>query len=122
MLPRADPQRFVGRHRQLVALTEALETRSRLVTLYGPSGVGKSRLAAERLRGVADERRTAAVDLEDVGTLGDALGLIASALEAPAAAADPVHVLAERLRELGPLTLVFDHVDGVSSELAGPLS
>ncbi len=122
MLPRADPQRFVGRHRQLVALTEALEARSRLVTLHGPSGVGKSRLAAEHLRGVAEERRTAAVDLEDVTALGDALALIASALEAPAAAADPVHVLAERLRELGPLTLVFDHVDGVSGELAGPLS
>src|SRR5688572_26769708 len=123
MLPLADPQRFIGRHRQLVALNEALETRSRLVTLHGPSGVGKSRLAAEHLLGVANDRRTKAVHLEDARTLRDALALIASALEAPAAAGpDPVDVLADRLRELGPLTLVLDHVDDVSAELAGPLS
>jgi hypothetical protein len=123
MLPLADPQRFIGRHRQLVALNEALETRSRLVTLHGPSGVGKSRLAAEHLLCVANDRRTKAVHLEDAHTLRDALALIASALEAPAAAGpDPVDVLAERLRELGPLTLVLDHVDEVSAELAGPLS
>jgi tetratricopeptide (TPR) repeat protein len=123
MLPLADPQRFVGRHRQLVALSEALEARSRLVTLHGPSGVGKSRLAAEHLKAVANDRRTIAVHLEDARSLSDALALMASALEAPAAAGpDPAHVLADRLRELGPLTLVLDHIDGVSAELAGPIS
>lgn len=41
----AEPNRFVGRDDELTALTGALGT-SRLVTVVGPAGVGKSRLAS----------------------------------------------------------------------------
>ena len=47
---------FVGRHRELAELDAAL-SRSRLVTLTGPGGAGKTRLAIELGRCRAEDRR-----------------------------------------------------------------
>jgi hypothetical protein len=47
---------FVGRHRELAGLDAAL-SRSRLVTLTGPGGAGKTRLAIELGRRRAEDRR-----------------------------------------------------------------
>ncbi|MFD7033987.1 AAA family ATPase, partial [Streptomyces sp. NPDC059917] len=46
--PQGGPASFVGRHRELAALERALGVH-RLVTLTGPGGVGKSRLARQVL-------------------------------------------------------------------------
>ncbi len=123
MLPLADPHRFVGRHRDLVSLNEAFESRSRLITLHGGAGVGKSRMASEHLHAVTADRRAIAVDLEHCRSLPDALALLASRIGAPPATGrDPSHVLGEALRELGPTTLVLDAVDGVHEVLRSVLS
>src|SRR5260370_35980414 len=50
----AEVTRFIGRQRELAQIRKALE-RSRLVTLRGAGGVGKTRLA---LRAAADLRRS----------------------------------------------------------------
>ena len=81
--PPAEVTSFVGRQRELDSVHEALTT-SRLVTLTGAGGVGKSRLAlrvAQRHRRVfADAVRL--VELADLrepsllaSTVADALGL-----------------------------------------------
>ncbi|MBM3271419.1 MAG: tetratricopeptide repeat protein [Candidatus Sericytochromatia bacterium] len=51
----AHPASFVGRHPELAALGEILDTGSRLITVLGPGGMGKTRLAS----------RFAATRLED---------------------------------------------------------
>jgi tetratricopeptide (TPR) repeat protein len=118
MLPLADPQRFIGRHRQLVALAEAFEARSRWLTLLGPSGVGKSRLASEHLSAARDARRVLWVELSEIEELISALALIASRIGAPPAThRGPEQVIGEALRELGPATLVLDGVDGLVTAL-----
>ncbi len=123
MLPLADPQRFVGRHRNLVGLAEAFESRSRLITLHGPMGVGKSRMASEYMLVLPEGRRAVAVELSQCMNLVDAFALVASHIAAPPATGrDPALVLGESLRDLGPTTLVLDAVDGVRADLAGVLS
>ncbi len=122
MLPLADPQRFVGRHRDLVVLGEAFENRSRLITLHGPSGVGKSRMASEHLHAVGRCRRVLSVELSRCENLSDAFALVASRIGAPPATGrDPALVLGESLRELGPTTLVLDAVDGLREPLCDVL-
>ncbi|MFI9504222.1 ATP-binding protein [Nocardia sp. NPDC052566] len=46
-----DPDRFVGRERELRRIGELLQRPARLLTLVGPGGIGKTRLAAEAARG-----------------------------------------------------------------------
>jgi predicted ATPase/class 3 adenylate cyclase len=52
----ASLDRFVGRERDLVAI-RALLAKGRLITLTGPGGSGKTRLALEAVRAVGAERR-----------------------------------------------------------------
>jgi predicted ATPase len=49
------PSRFFGRGAEIVALTDLLAAGSRLVTLTGPGGSGKTRLAVEAARAAAAE-------------------------------------------------------------------
>jgi predicted ATPase/DNA-binding NarL/FixJ family response regulator len=81
----AETSRFFGRSQEGAAIKDAL-ARSRLVTLTGPGGVGKTRLAIK----VADELAQAFPDgvfLADLSAAGDAGGVaraIAAALGLPA--------------------------------------
>jgi predicted ATPase len=90
---------FVGRERQIVEVHREL-SRARLVTLTGPGGVGKTRLAEEALRGLVDKFRDGVwvVDLVPVTTgerlpdaVAEAIGLD------PAAGTDPMRALVGRL-------------------------
>jgi predicted ATPase/DNA-binding SARP family transcriptional activator len=90
---------FVGRERQIVDVHREL-SRARLVTLTGPGGVGKTRLAEEALRGLVDSFRDGVwvVDLVPVTTgerlpdaVAEAIGLD------PAAGTDPMRALVGRL-------------------------
>lgn len=109
-----DEHRLIGRAAELADLHQLIGYGSRLITLVGPGGVGKSRLAREvsrqqvsRFRGrvwLAD--LTGARGIEDVClSIADALGV---ALPAAGAPVDSIgHVLASRRECL----LVIDHAE-----------
>jgi predicted ATPase/class 3 adenylate cyclase len=74
--------RLVGRSDALARLEELLSTDARLVTITGPGGAGKSRLALELAAGAATERPVHLVGLAPVpeselvpGAIGRALGV-----------------------------------------------
>ncbi|MGW2458268.1 AfsR/SARP family transcriptional regulator, partial [Streptomyces sp. NPDC001761] len=129
---------LVGRDRALADLA-ALLARQRLVTLTGPGGVGKTRLAVAVAQGFASGGVPDGVWFVEFGgvrgaTADDLAGIVAAALglhdgapSAPpatgTATASPVHRLAAALRERRTL-LVLDnceHVVASAAELVAPL-
>ncbi|MEV5888455.1 BTAD domain-containing putative transcriptional regulator [Nonomuraea fuscirosea] len=122
--PPAQLTSFVGREAELVRLDALRE--ARLVTIVGPGGTGKTRLAIESATRSARDGGPAFVDLSiaDGGAgqvaravLG-ALGLRESALKPPAAGApDPADRLVAALAEQD-LLLVLDNCEHVVAEAA----
>ena len=105
---------FVGREHEVEAL-RALLARARLVTLTGPGGAGKTRLAIETARRLAAEgtavRLVALADLRDPrlvpSTVARALGLETGGVEpleriAAAAGSAPLLLLLDNLEHLVP--------------------
>lgn len=108
---------FVGRA-ELDRLTAALRD-ARLVTLIGPGGAGKTRLAAE-----AAARADGEVCFVELATTTDvpravlaALGLREQGVLTPGAAADPADRLAAGLADR-PVLLVLDNCEHVVAEAA----
>ncbi|MEW2356290.1 BTAD domain-containing putative transcriptional regulator [Spirillospora sp. NPDC029432] len=114
---------LIGRSEAVAEVRSLLET-SRLVTLTGPGGVGKTRLALEAVRDVPDDvwlvelaglERTAGRDaLADA--VATALGVRDDALP-PGAPADPAERLAEALRDRR-LVLLLDNCEHVVEPVA----
>jgi predicted ATPase len=117
--------RFIGRRRELPAIEEAIE-RHRLVTLRGPAGVGKTRLA---LRAAADLRDNFAdgcwlVQLSPLRAPELLARTVAGALGLPdEAAGDAPQILAQSLaeRELLLLLDTCEHLTDACAELAARL-
>ncbi len=78
-MPPAPDTRLIGRDRELALLGERFESGARLVTLLGPGGVGKTRLAFAFL----SQRPEGAwsCDLSSARTKADVIRLVAQALE-----------------------------------------
>ncbi len=111
---------LVGRERELTRLEELVEGDARLLTLTGPGGVGKTRLAIALAERVAPRFADGAyfVDLAPLAdsgllaaTIGDALSLIRAPDEAP------LEALARQLRGR-TLLLVLDNFERLLD--AGP--
>jgi len=107
---------FVGRETER-AQVAALVREQRLVTLTGPPGVGKSRLAVETARTLADELADGIwfVDFSRAGSPADAVRLLASALDVRGA--DPLMRVTSRLQDARCL-LVLDACEHVLEEAA----
>jgi DNA-binding SARP family transcriptional activator len=110
--------RFVGRAGQVEQVAHALGV-DRLVTLHGPAGVGKSRLAVEVARAVRDRFPDGVwwVDLTVAGDRDEAVRRLAEALGVTAA---PGVALAEALvafLEHRRLLLVLDNCEHVVTPL-----
>jgi len=105
---------FVGRGRELAQLHELLREQ-RLVTLVGPPGVGKSRLAAEAVRALEDETPDGVwlVDLARAGGPADVVRLLAYAVDARGA--DTLESVVARLRGADTL-VVLDACEQVLEE------
>ena len=111
---------FVGRERELADVVDLLREH-RLVTLIGPPGVGKSRLALEAVRAFESEIRDGGwlVELARVGDAADVVRLVAQAVEAHGA--DPLARVIARLRD-GDATLLLDACEHALEEAARVVS
>jgi predicted ATPase len=114
---------FVGREEEIVALGKYLiEGPARLVTLTGPGGVGKTRLALETAArfGEAFADGTHYIPLASVAHADLVVPTIVQALNVQSSAADPLEALIEHLRDKKSLLLLdnFEQVVFASPEIA----
>jgi predicted ATPase/DNA-binding SARP family transcriptional activator len=111
---------FIGREAERVEVVELLREH-RLVTLTGPPGVGKSRLALEAVRSLEGELRDGAwhVDLARAASSADVVRLAAQCLDVRGA--DPLARTVARLRDTDAI-LVFDGCAHVVEETARVVS
>lgn len=105
--------RFFGRDAELAALKVALLADTRLITLTGPGGTGKTRLALEAARRRLSGRATAFVSLADLTDPGQIPDAIRNVLRFPAptpgfSLTDLVH---QQLAALPPLLLILDNAE-----------
>jgi predicted ATPase/DNA-binding SARP family transcriptional activator len=114
---------FVGRRRERAVLAELL-TVQRWVTLVGPGGVGKTRLARAVADDLAtgDERKAVFVPLESVHGTDFVVAAIANAAGLPFEGAEaPLTQLARALRR-GKVLLVLDNAEHLQPELASVIA
>jgi predicted ATPase/DNA-binding SARP family transcriptional activator len=107
---------FVGREEELGEVA-ALLREHRVVTLTGPPGVGKSRLALETARSLENEFPDGIwfVDLARAGGASDVVRLLAHAVDVRGS--DPLGSVSSRLRDADAL-LVLDACEHVLAEAA----
>ena len=103
--------RFVGREAELRALDQLLDGSPRWVMVVGASGVGKTRLVDEAVRG----RTAVRIDASRVRTLDGLCLLAAEALSIPLGP-DPVATVAQALRRVE--LLVIDEIERVLAPAA----
>ena len=123
---------FVGRSAELQELSEAVRS-SRLVTLIGPGGVGKTRLAVEAAAMLRQEQRDGAWLVEFASVtepdgvapaVAGALGAATAGLAGPPSPASTVELIVRYLAGRS-LLVVFDnceHVIGQAAALAETLA
>ncbi len=113
----APANRFIGREADLLALEEALK-HARLVTVLGPAGMGKTRLAQEHTAKVSV---AAIADLSDVHTAGGVVAAVGAALQLSPGGQQSLQqstdAISRALAERGGL-LVLDNLEQVADEAA----
>ncbi len=116
---------FVGRSAELQELSEAVRS-SRLVTLIGPGGVGKTRLAVEAAATLRQEHRDGAWLVEFAGVtepdgvapaVAGALGAAVAGLAGPPSPASTVELIVRYLAGRS-LVVVFDNCEHVIDQAA----
>lgn len=120
---------FVGRDDDLADLGEDLSSGARLVTILGPGGAGKTRLARHYAASVAEDDPPKGgvwfVDLCEVDDRSGMLAAICSAIDLPAEAAGDedgaVETLGEALAERGPCLIVLDNFEQIVRSCASTL-
>jgi predicted ATPase len=108
------PTSFVGRSEEIKEICTLLDESHRLVTLLGPGGIGKTRLAVESARHAADGvgGRTFFADLAPLSDADDVGLAVAEAVGAHVeGTASPVTMAAARVAE--PSLLVLDNFEHV---------
>ena len=108
--------RFVGRRDELARIAEARRA-ARLVTITGPGGAGKSRLAVESLRAAAGDGTDDEQWLLEMASLPTGRDVLTALAELVAAATPTVEAAAEALSGRGTL-LVLDNAEHILDEVA----
>ncbi len=112
--------RFIGRSALLSEIDERVGAGDRLITLVGPPGAGKTRLAL-RWSELAQQRYSGGtwfVDLTEARGIPDLVAAVARTLGFATVQASSA--LGAAIALLGPLALVLDNFEGLAPE-AGPL-
>ena len=115
--PLSAPQSpLVGRGGDLLAIAKWLDEGARIVTVTGPVGIGKSRVALEVARRAAAGGASVAIAAcgaaAEAETLCDAVAS-ALAMEEEEGAGDPVLRIARALSARGDFVLVLDELDSI---------
>ncbi|WP_437333351.1 ATP-binding protein [Sorangium sp. So ce394] len=120
--------RFLGRDRELAAIAELFRRGERLVTVWGPAGMGKTRLALELASRWDEARPAEAVWLCELTACRDlraVCGAVARAIGAQVAAGRREATLVERigraLATVGPALVVLDNLEHVLEQAAPAL-
>jgi predicted ATPase len=105
--------RFFGRDAELTALKTAMQEETRLITLTGPGGTGKTRLALEAARRRIPGRATAFVSLADLTDAVQTPDAIRSALRLPAPTPgfSLTDLVRRELAAFSPLLLILDNAE-----------
>jgi predicted ATPase len=111
--------RFVGRKAEADALAN-LVTRHRLVTVTGPPGVGKTRLAIEVAQGFGDRfDEIWFCDLAATATAADVLGVVVQTLGIiERSDADVIRLVSSELAHRGRILLLLDNAEHVVDAVA----
>jgi predicted ATPase len=113
---------FVGREGEIAALRDRFDRGAQIVTILGPGGIGKTRLALCFAATLAAEREVVIVDLTESTTLRDLCAALAGALGASLASAiaeaDALTHLGRLLGARGEVLLVLDNVEQLAAEAA----
>jgi predicted ATPase/DNA-binding SARP family transcriptional activator len=123
----AEVDRFVGRSAELARLSELVLRRARLVTVTGPGGSGKTRLALHTAAGFTREEFPDGVYFVDLAALarpGLVLAAVAAAVGLPDSGIPFSEALASRFGEKRLLLLLdnFEHVLSDATELSSLLT
>lgn len=108
----SEQSRFVGRETELAFVHSALTT-SRLVTIVGPGGVGKTRLATR----IGNQRRAEGetvwfVDLSAAETKADLIRVVAETLKIPLTHEEGLNVSLRRILERrGAMLVILDNFE-----------
>jgi len=113
---------FIGREQERLRLVDEIARGAGLITISGPSGIGKSRLArqvsADVFDAFANGGGTAFCTLSGCRSEGELVAAVARALEVPQESAD---ALAGAIANRGPMLLLLDNADTISGEGAAVL-
>ncbi len=114
------PTRFIGRARELEHIDRALAEGARLVTLYGPGGAGKTRLALEA---ASARDATLVFDLARVGDGAEVRYLVARALNVtlPRSHEESIERIGAALSRRRETLVVLDNCEHVLGPVAEAL-
>lgn len=115
---------FVGRERELAALHGAFANGLRLVTILGPPGAGKTRIARKFGTERALQQRVWFVDLTAATTLDDLLDAIAGtlAVDSTGDADHRIEAIGRALEARGDVCLVLDNLEQIGESAAHVVS
>lgn len=125
----AETGELIGRREELAALRRCLDTQARLVTLLGPGGMGKSRLATrfgnQELEARTWEGGVWMCELTDASTVGDichAMGqALGVALTRSGEDSEPAERLGRALAGRGDVLVILDNVEHVIQHMPATL-
>jgi serine/threonine-protein kinase len=116
---KTEASKFIGRDDVLAAIERAIDAGTRIVTLIGPAGIGKTRLAREAMRRSQERRRTStwACWLDEANGEPWLWLEIAAGLDMDGVGEPAPDGIARALRSMGRAVVLLDGIGDVTAPL-----